>query len=82
MLPLFMSDDENKKDLEVLWTPQQVAKYLTVNPVTVYRWISKKLMFDPAKVIRFSNKVRIPRSEVERIAGSIRGKLKDSVNPN
>ena len=58
--------------MEVLWTPQQVAKYLGLNPVTVYRWISEKRMLDPAKIIRFSNRVRIPRSEVERIAGSIK----------
>lgn len=63
---------EENKTLEVLWTPQQVAKYLGLNPVTVYRWISEKRMLDPEKIIRFSNRVRIPRSEVERIAGSIK----------
>ena len=68
--------EEIKKDLEVLWTPQQVAKYLGLNPVTVYRWIAEKRMLDPTKVIRFSNRVRIPRSEVERIAGLTREKLK------
>lgn len=64
--------DEIKRELEVLWTPPQVAKYLGLNPVTVYRWISEGKMFDPVKIIRFSNRVRIPRSEVERIAGSIK----------
>lgn len=68
--------EEIKKDLEVLWTPQQVAKYLGLNPVTVYRWIAEKRMLDPTKVVRFSNRVRIPRSEVERIAGLTREKLK------
>jgi len=67
---------EVKKELEILWTPQQVAKYLGLNPVTVYRWIAEKRMFDQTKVIRFSNRVRIPRSEVERIAGITREKLK------
>lgn len=62
-------NEEPRKDLEVLWTPLQVAKYLGLNPVTVYRWVSEKRMLDPAKIIRFSNRVRIPRSEVERIAG-------------
>ncbi len=67
--------EENKKDLEVLWTPQQVAKYLGLNPVTVYRWIAEKRMLDPKKIVRFSNRVRVPRSEVERIAGLTREKL-------
>lgn len=66
---------EERKDLEVLWTPQQVAKYLTVSPVTVYNWIRTGKMIDPAKVVRFTNRVRIPRSEVERIAGITRTKL-------
>ena len=66
---------EEKKKLEVLWTPQQVARYLGLNPVTVYRWIAEKKMFDATKIIRFSNRVRIPRSEVERIAGSIKKDL-------
>ena len=68
--------EEPKRELEILWTPQQVAKYLGLNPVTVYRWIAEKRMIDPTKVIRFSNRVRIPRSEVERIAGLTRAKLK------
>lgn len=70
--------EEIKKELEVLWTPVQVARYLGVSKVTVYRWISEKRMLDPTKLIRFSNRVRIPRSEVERIAGSIREKIKSS----
>lgn len=71
-----MSEENKQKDkLEVLWTPQQVAEYLGLNPTTVYRWLSKGIMIDPEKVIRFSNRVRIPRSEVERIAG----KTKDSL---
>lgn len=72
--------EEVKKELEILWTPQQVAKYLGLNPVTVYRWISEKRMIDPTKIIRFSNRVRIPRSEVERIAGITRDKLKGEIN--
>lgn len=70
-----MSENEEKKELEVLWTPQQVAQYLTVAPVTVYRWLADGKVFDPAKVIRFARRVRIPRSEVERVAGSIRKDL-------
>lgn len=66
---------EEQKQLEVLWTPQQVAKYLGLNPVTIYRWIAEKRMLDPSKIVRFTNRVRIPRSEVERIAGLTKTKL-------
>lgn len=66
---------EEKKELQVLWTPKQVAEYLGLNPVTVYRWIAEGRMLDPEKIVRFSNRVRIPRSEVERIAGLTKGKL-------
>lgn len=72
---------EEGKELQILWTPQQVAKYLGLNPVTVYRWLSEGRMIDPQKVVRFSNRVRIPRSEVERIAGIVRKKLEDN-KPN
>jgi excisionase family DNA binding protein len=67
--------EESKKQLEVLWTPRQVATYLGLNPVTVYRWIAEKRTIDPTKIVRFSNRVRIPRSEVERIAGVTKVKL-------
>lgn len=72
--------EEIKRELEILWTPQQVAKYLGLNPVTVYRWIAEERMLDPTKIIRFSNRVRIPRSEVERLAGLTRAKLKGEEN--
>ena len=71
-----MSEEINKKELEILWTPQNVAKYLGLNPVTIYRWIAEKRVIDPTKIVRFSNRVRIPRSEVERIAGLTRDKIK------
>lgn len=74
--------EEQKKELEILWTPQQVAKYLGVSPVTVYRWLSESRMIDPAKVIRFTNRVRIPRSEVERIAGLTKAKIVGENEPN
>ena len=75
-----MSEESNKnekQDLEVLWSPKQVAKYLVVNPGTVYNWISEKRMFDPKKIVHFSNRVRIPRSEVERIVGLLKKKLEE-----
>lgn len=73
--------EEQRKELEVLWNPQQVAKYLGLSPVTVYRWIAEKRMLDPTKIVRFSNRVRIPRSEVERLAGLTRAKLKGENEP-
>ena len=63
-------NEETKKELEKLWTISQVAKYLSVNPITVYRWLREKKVFDPEKIIRFANRVRIPQSEVERVAGN------------
>lgn len=71
--------EESKKDLEVLWTPQQVSKYLLVNTKTVYNWLSKGTVIDPTKVVRFASRVRIPRSEVERLAGLTKARLKGEV---
>ena len=70
---------EIKKDLEVLWTPQQVATYLGLNKSTVYKWIEEGRVLNPVTIVRFANRVRIPRSEVVRIAGSIRVRLQDGV---
>lgn len=75
------SNGEEKKDLEVLWTPVQAANYLNLTPHTVYRWLSEKRVLNPDKIVRFSRSVRIPRSEVERIAGITRAKLKNE-EPN
>jgi excisionase family DNA binding protein len=66
---------EPERELEPLWTVSQVAQYLSVKPITVYRWLSEKRVIEPKKVVRISNRVRIPRSEVLRIAGSIKRKL-------
>ena len=71
--------NEEKKQLEVLWSPKQLATYLTISPGTVYRWLSKKERIDPTKVIRIGKTVRIPRSEVERLAGSLKSKLEEGV---
>ena len=73
-----MSTDKDKsaqKDLEALWTVNQTAQFLSVSPVTVYQWIRKGKVIDTSKLVRFSNRVRIPRSEVVRIAGVIRSNL-------
>ena len=64
-----------QKDLDILWTVEQTAKYLSIHPGTVYNWIGNKKVLDPTKLVRFSNRVRIPRSEVMRIAGGIKSKL-------
>ena len=66
---------QEQRDLEPLWTVQQTAKYLSVSPVTIYHWISKKRVFDHKRLVMFSHRVRIPRSEVQRIAGITRGRL-------
>lgn len=66
-----------EKELEPLWTVPQVAQYLSVNTQSVYRWLSEKRVIDPAKVVRVSNRVRVPRSEVLRIAGVIKAKLQE-----
>lgn len=74
------SDNESpteRKDLEVLWTPAQVARYFTIHTVTVYNWIRTKRVFNPDKIVRISNRVRIPRSEVERVAQEMRIKLEN-----
>lgn len=71
--------NSEKKNLEVLWTVQQTAKYLNLKPITVYRWLAEGRTLDPTKIVRFSNRVRIPRSEVERIAGITRKKLEGTL---
>lgn len=68
---------QSKQDLQVLWTVAQVAQYLLVKPGTVYNWLSEGVMFEPSKVVRLGKRVRIPRSEVERIAGNIKANLKE-----
>lgn len=59
---------EERKDLEILWTVEQVASYFVISKRTVYSWIREKRMINPAKLVYIGNMVRIPRSEVERIA--------------
>jgi excisionase family DNA binding protein len=63
-----MNDEIERKNLEVLWTVEQVATYFSIRKSTVYQWISDGKMIDPAKLVYVGKLVRIPRSEVERIA--------------
>lgn len=57
---------------EPLWTVDQVADYLTLNKMTVYRWIKDEKI----KAVRIGKRVRIPVSEVRRIAGETQDELK------
>lgn len=66
--------DHPRDSLGVLWTPKQVADYLGVDRGTIYKWLWKKSVFDPAKIVRYTNQVRIPRSEVERVVNGIKNK--------
>ena len=67
--------EEVKKDLEVLWTPKQTAEYFSLSIRTIYQWISSGKMFNPKKIVKIGSRVRIPRSEIERIAGKIRNQI-------
>ena len=71
---------EKHKTLEVLWTVRQVAAYLGMGTGTIYQWISDKKRIDPTKIVRIGNRVRIPRSEVERLAGIVKEQLQESAN--
>lgn len=68
-------DELEKKDLQILWTIEQVANYFHISKRTIYQWISKGTMIDPAKLVYVGSLVRIPRSEVERIANKKREKI-------
>lgn len=63
--------EETNTHLEPLWTIEQAAEYFGLNKMTVYRWISKGKI----KSIKLGNRVRIPRSEIERIAGETQTKM-------
>jgi len=71
-----MSEELKTKDLEVLWTTGKVAQYFGVSIQTVHRWI-RIGKIDKSKLVNFSKRIRIPRSEVERIAGVTKQKLNE-----
>ena len=60
-----------KSNLEPLWTVTKTAQYLGLSIHTIYNWVSKKKI----KFFKISSQVRIPKSEVERIVGKIKGRL-------
>ena len=62
---------ETKQKLEVLWSIAQVATYFHVCAETVHRWARSGKM----RSVKTGGRVRIPRSEVERMAGETRNKL-------
>lgn len=68
-----MSDsyEEKNPQLEPLWTVEQVAAYFSIDRLTIYRWVYKGKI----KSVKVGNRVRIPRSEIERIAGETKNKL-------
>lgn len=66
---------EKPKDLEVLWDTEQLAQYLHVSIRTVYAWMRTGKVIDPTKIIKIGNRIRIPRSEVMRIATQARKKF-------
>ena len=67
-----MSD--NMPLLEPLLTPKQLGEYLGFKQRTIYLWI-RQGKIDPTKVIKFGERVRIHRSEADRLAGEIKTKL-------
>ena len=73
--------EPTKKDLEVLWTTKQVAEYFGVRTRTVYDWIRRGKVLDPARTMKVGNRVRIPRSEIMRIANNKRLTLIEQGRP-
>lgn len=69
--------EQEQKELEPLWTVNQVAQFLSVHPGTVRNWLCKKQVIRKEKVVKIGNRTRIPRSEVVRIAGVVQKGLKD-----
>lgn len=57
--------------LEPMWTASMVSNYFSVHRYTVYRWIKEGKL--NASVL--NGKFRVPRSEVERLAGTVKDKL-------
>lgn len=60
---------------EVLWKVKQAAEYLMLHPKTVYRKILAGELFNPMRVIRIGDTIRIPRSEVFRVAEGIKNEI-------
>lgn len=59
--------------LEPLWTIQQTAKFLSLGHTTIRKWIRDGKI----KSVKISNRVRIPRSEVERLVSETRNKMQE-----
>ena len=57
--------------LEPLWSVEKVADYFSLNKMTVYRWVKT----GKVKSLKIGSRVRIPRSEVERIASETQSQL-------
>lgn len=59
---------DTQEKLEVLWTVEQVAAYFSLSKRTVYQWIAQERVINVDTLVYIGTRVRIPRSEVERIA--------------
>lgn len=64
-----------RKDLEVLWTVNQTAKYFSVIPNTVRRWIREGRI----NAHKIGSRVRIPRSEIDKLVSEAQEKLNKPV---
>lgn len=63
---------EQKINPEPLWTIEQVAAYLSIARITVYRMIKRGEL----NVIRMGKRLRIPEGEIKRLSGQIQETLK------
>lgn len=67
-----MEDTQSKpQPLEILWSPKKLADYLSMSVTTIYGWVNKGQI----KYIKIGGRVRIPKSEVERIIAEAKAKL-------
>lgn len=66
-----------RQDLPILWTVSQVAKYLGVSRITVYRWIEEKRVLRPSDILRLGKRVRIRREAIELLVREMQESLKE-----
>lgn len=76
------SKQHELEPLDVLWTPAQTAKYFGVSTQTIWRWLRRGVVFNPAAVVRLNNIIKIPRSEIARITEQKKQQLNSLSNNN
>lgn len=69
--------EQGIEKLGVLWTVNMVARYFSVTPGAVYKWIASGKIKNVVQLNNKGGRVRIPKSEVERIVGESTTKLKN-----